>query len=632
MNMKINVYYGFAIEFFQDLCVCNTYLTFLFMWLSDHLVFSKENMQIMGFRQTLNATHSTGEPQWYLDCARQCMEHVQLMTSSGKNVSTKVKIHYNQCQYLVDILKMVVEISSGVLGPMNAQTQTRIHTKWAINSSSERKIESMYQLGILILLWQSATEIEHFIKDCCSINWLKISVTLGGVAQSPLVSVSSWRYHLNLCKFVLLHNDTLGATSLTMNDLESMKEVELLAVKEKASVDDATLLNTLSLILSSNSSKTDEFQLATILYKRLQVKQAMFTTRGRLETSHEHFKIDSRALGERRILGRGGFASVHESTWYGAKVAIKTIPYSEYHGDGLKEISISSGLNHPNIVNILGYSDDEIESIIVMELMDMDLSSLIQKRLQNLPNDSTPFNIQEVVDLMLQVADGMKYLHQLKVVHRDLKPSNILVGRMKTTNLSDNVPELLYVKLADFGLSVTKLESMTYSHQSMNVGTMRYMAPEVMGKEGDEWDPHKAAKNPFKRDIYSFGMTCYEILTGNIPFSTLEIPEMRKAILNGDRPSLPKRCPQELKTLIEACWHPNPTSRPSSTQICQRLRYLKYTLLLWIGMSLIIPHFMTITSYSLFIVQLTIYYPSSSKRHYKDPVESEKTLRLDQID
>jgi tRNA A-37 threonylcarbamoyl transferase component Bud32 len=621
------------LSFVQDLCVCNIYLTFLFMWLSDPPDLSKENLQIMGLKQTLQATHSTGE--WYLDHARQCMEHVQLMTS-GKNVSTKVKIHYNQCQYLADTLKMVVEISSRVLGPMYAQTQTRTHTKLAINSPSERKTKSMYRLGILMLLWQSATELEHFIKDCCSINWLKISVTSGSVAQSPLVSVSSWGYQLNLCKFVLLHNDTSGATSLTTNDLESMKEGELLVVKEKASVDDATLLNTLSLILSSNSSKTDEFQLATILYKRLEVKQTMLTTGGRLEASHEHFKIDSRALERGRALGQGRSGYVNECTWYGAKVATKTI--ISRTDDGLdrvlKEVSISSGLNHPNIVHMLGYSYNESECIIVMELMDMDLSSLIQKKLQNLGNDSesTPFNIQEVVDLMLQVADGMNYLHQLKVVHRDLKPSNILVGRMKATNLSDNVPDLLYVKVADFGLSVTKLESMTYSHQTMNTGTPSYMAPELMRKEGDEWDPPKSAKYPFKSDIYSFGICCYEILTGNMPLLTLDHRAMKNAILNVDRPSLPKQCPQELKTLIEACWHPNPTSRPSSTQICQTLRYLKYTLLLWTGMSLIIPHFMTIASYFLFIVQLTIYYPSSFKRHYKDLVESETTLRLDQID
>ena len=556
------------------------------MWFSEYPDLLEEKLETMGFRQILHANHSTSEPQWFLDRARQCMEHVQLMTS------TKVKIHYNQCQYLADALKMVVEISSRVLGPLYAGTQSRSDTKLTMNSSSARKTKSMYQLEILMLLWQSATEIEHFIKDCCSLSWLKIAVTSGSVAQSPLVSVSSWGYHLTLCKFVLLHNNTLGATSLTMRDIESMKKAELLAVKGRASVDDATLWKTLSLILSSSSSKTDEFQLATILCKRLEVKQDILTTNGRLKTPDDRLKIDSRAVGKGMLLGRGASASVYEGTWYGAEVAIKTIPNIP-DIEVLKEISILSGLSHPNIVHVLGYSYDESECVnIVMELIGISLSSLIHKRLRNLPNDSTPFNIQEAVDLMLQVADGMNYLHQLKVVHGSLNPSNILVGCVRVTNLNHNIPQLFYVKVGDFGVSGTK----TYSYQGGSQGATMYMAPVVCTREFDEWDQHKSAICPFKSDIYSFGMSCYEILTGNIPFSTLDGRARWTAILNGDRPSLPKRCPQELKTLIAACWHPNPTSRPSFTQICQTLRYLKYTPLLWTGMLLIIPHYVTIAS------------------------------------
>ena len=409
------------------------YLTFLFMWLSEHPDFREQKVQTTDFIQTLRGNIPTNPRQWYLDRARQCMEHVQLMTSrerivsrkrncfmqlmtaSEESVSTMVRIHYNQCQYLADTLKMVVEIGSPILGPMCAQTQTQTHTKLAINSSSsEHKTKSMDELGILMLIWQCVSEIERFIKDCCSINWLKISVTSGSVTQSPLVSVSSWGYHLKLCKSVLLHN-TLRATSLTMRDIESIKEAELLAVKAKASVDDATLLSKLSLILSSNSRKTDEFQLSTILSKRLEVKQAMLTTKDLLRASHGHFAIVSRALRQGRIVGRGSTTIVYEGTWYGAKVAIKTIPVIGIIE--LKEVLISSCLSHPNILHMLGYSYNEREFTIVMELMDGDLSSLIQERLRNLPDDSTPFNIHEVVDLMLQVADGMNYLHQLKIVH-----------------------------------------------------------------------------------------------------------------------------------------------------------------------------------------------------------------------
>ena len=153
------------------------------------------------------------------------------------------------------------------------------------------------------------------------------------------------------------------------------------------------------------------------------------------------------------------------------------------------------------------------------------------------------------------------------------------------------------------------------------LGALRYVAPEVIEKEGDEWDQHESANYTFKSVIFSFGMLCYEILTGNIPFPTLDQSTMKKAMLNGDRPSLPQQCPQGLKTLIEACWHQDPTSRPSSTEICQKLRYLKYASLLRTSMLLTIPQFVTIASDFFFTVQSTIYYPSSFKRYYQELVE-----------
>lgn len=193
--------------------------------------------------------------------------------------------------------------------------------------------------------------------------------------------------------------------------------------------------------------------------------------------------------------------------------------------------------------------------------------------------------------------------------------------------VNDNDPELFYAKVDGFACSKTKERSMTYSHQDRE-GTLRYMAPEVMGKEGDGRDQQNSAKYPFKIDIFSFGMLCYEILTGNIPFYTLDQRTMQKAMLNGQRPSLPQQCPQGLKTLIEACWHRDPTSRPSSTEICQELRYLKYTSLLRTGMLLTIPQFVTIASYFLFTMQLSIYYPSSYKRYIKILLKFELPFNL----
>jgi serine/threonine protein kinase len=74
-------------------------------------------------------------------------------------------------------------------------------------------------------------------------------------------------------------------------------------------------------------------------------------------------------------------------------------------------------------------------------------------------------------------------------------------------------------------------------------------------------------------------MVCYEILTGQVPFSNSTPREVRKMVLNGDRPKLPDQCPSVLKGLIHSCWQAEASSRPSFMEICKQLRYLKYKLI-----------------------------------------------------
>ena len=85
---------------------------------------------------------------------------------------------------------------------------------------------------------------------------------------------------------------------------------------------------------------------------------------------------------------------------------------------------------------------------------------------------------------------------------------------------------------------------------------------------------------PFKVDIYSFGMVCYEILTGKVPFwTTTSLGEVKKMVLKGDRPTLPADCPDDLKMLIQSCWDSEASSRPSFKKICWKLRDLKFFLM-----------------------------------------------------
>ena len=96
-------------------------------------------------------------------------------------------------------------------------------------------------------------------------------------------------------------------------------------------------------------------------------------------------------------------------------------------------------------------------------------------------------------------------------------------------------------------------------------------------------EDHQVLKHPLKRDIYSYGMVCFEILTGRVPFSSvLNEKEVKSLVLQGKRPILPEdpqKCSLLLKELIESCWSSNPRKRPTFMDICSKLKYLKYLLM-----------------------------------------------------
>jgi len=140
------------------------------------------------------------------------------------------------------------------------------------------------------------------------------------------------------------------------------------------------------------------------------------------------------------------------------------------------------------------------------------------------------------------------------LVHRDLKSSNLLID------------ENLRVKLCDFGLSQFKPRStMLHDDQSAR-GTPLWMAPEVM----------KFEQFNEKADIYSFGLVLWELLTRREPFENHKnYDEFRTAVCDlHERPIIPGDTDPSLKLLIEACWHPNPQSRPSAEQIINQLNII----------------------------------------------------------
>jgi len=260
-------------------------------------------------------------------------------------------------------------------------------------------------------------------------------------------------------------------------------------------------------------------------------------------------------------LGSGSFSHVWECTVEGRadSVAVKVFK-PDCSGHQTRECQLLAELQHPNLVQLYE-SIDGPPSAIFMELCHG--STLF--RLMHDPASQGAFSKISLPSRMraaLDVASCMEYLHANGVLHRDVKASNCLLSSAFQT-YTGSIPQ---VKVADLGLARHEAQEM-----SMRVGTMLYMAPELM--EGEEYS--------FPIDIYSCGMLIYELGTGRVPFSTSDKRLQNDvafvlAVSMGERPGLDQlpdgEAGQGVCDLVQACWDAEPANRPTAAELVDRLR------------------------------------------------------------
>jgi serine/threonine-protein kinase len=222
--------------------------------------------------------------------------------------------------------------------------------------------------------------------------------------------------------------------------------------------------------------------------------------------------LKGQTVGKYRVLsplGSGGFGSVFlaEDTWIHKKVAIK-VPHRQNldFTEMLKEPRLLASMNHPNIVTVLTAEKQDSTFFIVMEYVP-------GQTLEQIILREGALEVSRALDFTCQICNAVDHAHRVGVLHRDLRPGNMLVS------------DTGMLKVTDFGTS-RFLE--IAAHGTTVIGSPPYMAPEQF-----------YGKAVFASDVYSLGITMYQMLTGELPYAT-PAPADIERLLRGELVTAPR--------------------------------------------------------------------------------------------
>jgi len=232
------------------------------------------------------------------------------------------------------------------------------------------------------------------------------------------------------------------------------------------------------------------------------------------------------------LIATGGFAQV----WRGYDLELQRVvavkvprPSRLQSADAfMAEARRVARLKHPGIVPVFDVGHDGDSCFIVSEFVEG--GSLGDQLSRNPPTQ------QQAVRWVAEIADALEYAHLHGVVHRDIKPANILI---------DHHGRAL---LADFGIAQSANKA---GQEALSLGTLRYMSPEQL--EGREVDA--------RSDIFSLGVVLHEVLTGKLPYSSVEPNILRREIVAGAKV---ENLPADLKRICEKALHRQPHQRHMS--------------------------------------------------------------------
>ncbi|KAG6382343.1 hypothetical protein SASPL_157990 [Salvia splendens] len=313
----------------------------------------------------------------------------------------------------------------------------------------------------------------------------------------------------------------------------------------------------------SLSDKSLEKHLSKVWSRNLETQSS--------QKPREVWEIDPTKLELRYLVAQGTYGIVYRSTYDGRDVAVKVLDWedgtktaaeaAEIRASFKQEVSVWHKLNHPNVTihwRVNGVSQLKVPPknpseghtnlppraccVVVEFLSGGTLKSYLFKNRKK----KLPFKV--VIQLALDLARGLSYLHAQRIVHRDVKAENMLIGAQRT------------LKIADFG--VARVEANNPSDMTGETGTLGYMAPEVLDGK------------PYNRkcDVYSFGVCLWEIYCCDLPYNDYSFADIMSAVVRQNlRPEIPRCCPSSLASIMKRCWDANPDRRPEMDEVVRLL-------------------------------------------------------------
>jgi serine/threonine protein kinase len=496
-------------------------------------------------------------PENYLHLARDVVDAL-----GGAEKNQPLQFNEIQCQLLKQKLQETV-----------TSLLSRVE-KDSLPPEKQALFQQRCRGAALLELYRIVKHAEAIIHGCSTQDWLKAAIKLANSFEA-FVDIF---FKLDWCTAVVgivFSNALTSEVQHVGDNIDGFGEAEcafrmeeIRSLLEQPALQDRESLRKRLKEMQQDTGARNKQEIVAYLLKLVTTDPANMDQ----TTIHLLPTIERKNLRFLRALGEGSFGQVSEAEWLGQKVAQKIFLGVDSRSFRV-EMNILAGLLHPNIVQIFGVCTGGRQCSIVMEMMHGDLRAAIaalDRGTSTSYHREQPFELPVAVDIMLQMAEAMQYLHRKKITHRDLKSANMLINLAQIPEIAE--AGYMDVKVADFGTSKIINATSAVSPQTV-IGTRPWMAPEVMLEPEEVCSTMK--DYPLKSDVYSYAITCYEILSGREPFEGISIRELPQKVRAGLRPTLPTSLPASLLSLIECCWAGDVGRRPSFSRISTELRHLK---------------------------------------------------------